>query len=170
VQMLYWIGSQRYSTRYYYEALTAAALLTAIPLGWLAHRFGVISRVIVLSGMLGLCVFTLYTYSTPRIDVLHRFNFIDRDKIEAIEALREDDDTPILVIVNGASSGENRVLWRSYGALMAVTDPYFESDIIVARDYGNYRDMFLRQFPDRQVIDLLAFGNQSTIMDDPPTE
>jgi len=35
--LAYWIGSQRYSTRYYFEALGAAALLTAIPLGALAR-------------------------------------------------------------------------------------------------------------------------------------
>ncbi len=40
VQLLYWIGSQRYSTRYYFEGVAAAAILSAIPLAEVIKRFG----------------------------------------------------------------------------------------------------------------------------------
>jgi len=162
VQMLYWIGSQRYSTRYYFEALTAAALLTALPLGWIARKAG---RLWTYPVLLALMLFTLYFYSTPRIEALYRFNFISPEPIEQVKALRED-DRPVLVIVTGTSSGDDRVRWRSYGSLMAVTSPYLDSNIVVARDFGGQRDEFEEMFPDRQVLILAARGNQSMFVEE----
>ncbi len=161
VQMLYWIGSQRYSTRYYYEALTAAAMLTALPLAWLVRKAG---RAWTYPVLLALLFFTLNHYSTPRIEALYRFNFISPELIEQVDELRTD-DRPVLVIVQGATSGEERVRWRSYGSLMAVTSPYLDSDIVVARDFGNQREQLEALFPDRQVLILEAQGNQSAFAD-----
>lgn len=164
IQMLYWIGSQRYSTRYYFEALTAASLITALPIAWLAQR---INRKIVYGAFLSLCIFTLYFYSTPRITALYRYNQISPEQIEAVQARRVD-ERPILVIVAGESSGDNRVRWRSYGSLMVVTNPYLDSDIVVVRDFGSNRDNFIAQFPERQVIDMLAIGNDAYFADEVP--
>jgi MFS family permease len=164
VQMLYWIGSQRYSTRYYYEALSAASLITALPIVWLAQQIG---RKIVYAVFLALCIFTLYFYSTPRIMALYRYNQISPEIIEAVQAHRMD-DRPILVIVAGASSGDDRVRWRAYGALMVATSPYLDSDIVVVRDFGNNREDFIAQFPDRQVIDLFAIGDNAYFADEVP--
>ncbi len=160
VQMLYWIGSQRYSTRYYYEALTAAALLTALPLGWIARKAG---RLWTYPVLLALMVFTLFHYSTPRIEALYRFNNISPELVQQVDELRTD-DRPVLVIVIGDTSGENRVRWRSYGSLMAVTNPYLNSDIVVARDFGGRREAFEAMFPDRQVLILVAQGNEATFL------
>jgi hypothetical protein len=164
VQMLYWIGSQRYSTRYYYEALTAAALITALPIAWLARKT---SRPLVIGAMLLLCVATLYHYSTPRIMALYRFNFISPELIEGVEE-RHMDDRPVLVLVTGDSSGENRVSWRAYAALMAVTNPYLDSEIVGARDYGTagMREEIIAQFPDRQIIEVHAAGNDAWFVDE----
>lgn len=184
VQMLYWIGSQRYSTRYYYEALTMASLLTAIPFAWIIRQISaflekrsfnrvsksntfatsMVWRGIAYAALLGLCIFTLYHYSTPRIMALYRFNNLSPEIIEQVEAQRVD-ERPILVIVSGASSGDDRVRWRSYGSLMTVTSPYLDSDIIVARDYGTYREHLIEQHPDRQVIDVFAIGDEGFVQD-----
>src|SRR5262249_37042598 len=88
VQMTYWIGSQRYSTRYYYEALSAAALITALPLGYLAQRLG---RMLILPALLALSLFTLYFYSTPRIDTLYHFNFVRGDLLSQVREARVDE-------------------------------------------------------------------------------
>ena len=164
VQMLYWIGSQRYSTRYYYEALTAAALITALPIAWVARKT---SRPLVIGAMLLLCVVTLYHYSTPRIMALYRFNFISLELIEGVEERRVD-DRPVLVLVTGDSSGDNRVSWRAYAALMAVTSPYLDSEIVGARDYGTagMREEIIAQFPDRQIIEVHAAGNDVWFVDE----
>jgi hypothetical protein len=168
VQMLYWIGSQRYSTRYYYEALTAAALLTALPLAWLASKF---NRPLVIGVVLLVSIITVYHYSTPRIMALYRFNGISSELIDSVEA-RQIDDRPVLVFINGDASGDNRVRWRAYAALMAVTSPYLDSEIVGARDYGTtgMREQILAKFPDRQVIEVYAAGDDARFGDDAGSE
>jgi hypothetical protein len=160
VQMTYWIGSQRYSTRYYYEALGAAAILTALPLGWLAQRVG---RWLILPALLALSIFTLYFYSTPRIDTLYHFNFVRGDLLTQV---REEavDERPILVIVNGPTQPDSeRVRWQSYGALLAVMSPYFDSEIVVVRDTGGLHDELIATYPNRQVVELDAVLYESRV-------
>lgn len=162
VYTAYWVGSQRYSTRYYFEALGAAALLSALPLAWLARRG---FRPVVYIVLLAASVFFLYYYTTPRVTVLHRFNWISPDMIQAVEARRQGSQ-PVLVLVTG-----NNVLWRSMGPLMAVTSPYLDSDIVVAWDTTapGVRQKILNRFPDRQVLEMVAEGNRvcfGTTMED----
>ncbi len=151
-QLTYWIGSQRYSTRYYYEALAVLALLSALPVAWLARRFG---RIPVYALFAVALLYSLYFYSQPRISALYRYNQISREQIAQVEARREG-DRPVLVLVEGGS-----VRWRAFGTLMSVTSPYLDSDIIAAWDYGatGVRDAILERFPDRQVIEMQANEN-----------
>jgi len=166
IHLAYWIGSQRYTTRYYFEGLTALALIGALPIAWLARH---INRPITYGIFAGILVYSLYTYSTPRIDALYRFNFITPDLAQGVEE-RRDGDRPVLVIVTGV---DNDVRWRSYGSLMALTGPYLNDDIVVAWDYApgtGVRDQILARFPDRQVIELNAQANTSWFADEnPPT-
>ncbi len=149
IHMAYWVGAQRYSTRYYFEALTALALMGALPLAWLIQR---LNRAALTASLyiafLALLVWGLYSYSTPRISILHQFNRVSAEAIDSVLARRVD-DRPILVIAKG-----DNIVWRSYGSLMALTDPYLEAEIIVAWDYANLRDRFIEQHPDRQIIDI----------------
>ncbi len=186
-QMTYWIGSQRYSTRYYYEALTAVCLLSALPIAWLVRwrtevkglraeknsvgrsetaqqaDFQPSPQSSVLSPLLyavfaALLVYSFITYSLPRIGVLRGFNHVNRERIAEIEARREP-GRDLLVIVNGTD-----VRWRAFGALMAVTSPYLDSPIVAAwnfQDSSTLRDDIIARFPDRQVIDLRAQGEES---------
>ncbi|MBN8637248.1 MAG: glycosyltransferase family 39 protein [Anaerolineae bacterium] len=186
-QMTYWIGSQRYSTRYYYEALTAVCLLSALPIAWLVRwrtevkglraeknsvgrsetaqqaDFQPSPQSSVLSPLLyavfaALLVYSFITYSLPRIGVLRGFNHVNRERIAEIEARREP-GRDVLVIVNGTD-----VRWRAFGALMAVTSPYLDSPIVAAwnfQDSSTLRDDIIARFPDRQVIDLRAQGEES---------
>jgi hypothetical protein len=151
----YWIGSQRYSTRYYFEALTAVTLLSALPLAWLARR----TKRWLVYGLVGaLLLASLYGYSTPRISALYQFNRVEQNHIDAVLARREG-DRPVLVLVHG-----NDVRWRAFGSLMAVTSPYLDSDIVVAWDtlVPGMADEILARFPDRQVIEMDAVGNVAT--------
>jgi hypothetical protein len=101
--------------------------------------------------------YSLYAYSTPRISVLTDFNFINSDQIAAVQARREGDQ-PVLVILNGAA-----MRWRAMGALMSVTSPYLDSDIVAAWNYedgdGAVKRRILERFPGRQVIELYAKDN-----------
>lgn len=158
VQLMYWIGSQRYSTRYYFEMLTPLALLSALPLAWLARRIGRLPVYVVIAGLL---VYSVYAYSTPRISALYRFNLISTEMLEGIEQRRQGDED-VLVIVNGAN-----VRWRPLGVLMAVTSPYFDSDIVGGWAFSpGVREELIAQFPDRQVIELGAEDNDWWFLDE----
>ncbi len=162
VQLTYWIGSQRYSTRYYFEALSAAALLGALPFAWLAgQRWGRISLCPLAHALAaGLLLVSFFGYSLPRIGLLKGFNRVDRTLIEAVEA-RRDGDRPVLVIVTG-----DDVRWRAYGSLMAVTGPYLDSPIVAARGSSTIpRAPILARFPDRQVIEMAAQGEEAWFLD-----
>lgn len=159
LHLTYWIGSQRYSTRYYFEALASFALLSAIPLAWLVKRAG---RIIVYGVLAVVLVYSLYAYSQPRINVLYRFNWISPELVEAVEQRR--DGRPTLVLVRGQD-----VRWRAYGSLTVQTSPTLNSDIVVAWDNGSagVREAILKLFPERQVIEMEASGNTSCFVDDP---
>jgi hypothetical protein len=76
---------------------------------------------------------------------------------------RRDGDRPVLVLVHG-----NDVRWRALGSLMALTSPYLDSEIVVAWDtlVPGMADEILARFPDRQVIEMDAVGNDATFRDD----
>lgn len=169
VQMTYWIGSQRYSTRYYYEALGAAAVLSALPLAWLARRGNGRGRWIVYPLLSLLLLWSFVSYSLPRVQVLHRFNNIGLDDLALVEELRRGDQ-PVLVLISGPDTGEDRVRWRALGSFMAVTSPFLDSDIVGAWDYDversrGLREQIMAQFPDRQVIELQGRGDEVSLKD-----
>jgi len=162
VHLAYWIGSQRYSTRYYFEGLTALSILSALPLAWLWRRIpDNLIRGLWGLGFFVFLLYILYTYTTPRISALYRFNQIGQPQIEAVQA-RRDGDRPVLVVVTGRD-----VRWRAFGSLMAVTSPYLDSEIVVAWDNltPGVREQILARFPDRQVIEIDAAGNEATFRD-----
>lgn len=154
VHLAYWIGSQRYSTRYYFEALAALSIISALPIAWLMRRMG--RWLVAMLLALGL-LYSLYSYSTPRIMALHNFNFISRTTIEGVQQRREGDD-PVLVIVSG-----DEVRWRALGALMSVTSPTLDSDMVMAWDnlQPGVRESIVVRFPDRQFIEMEAEGNEA---------
>lgn len=183
LQLAYWIGSQRYSTRYYFEGLTGAALLSAIPVAMLLKSIETQARkppetpalpwlrvnparALVYGGAAAVLLWSLFAYSLPRIEVLKGYNLVTHDLLDQVAARREA-GKDVLVIVTGAD-----VRWRAYGALMASTSPYLDSPIVAAWDYSNGTDPTVRQgildrFPDRQVIDMIGDVNQAWFADSP---
>jgi 4-amino-4-deoxy-L-arabinose transferase-like glycosyltransferase len=160
LQLAYWVGSQRYSTRYYYEGLAGAALLTAIPLARLAHGRRWVYPII--AGGLALSV---VGYGVPRVDALRGYNRVTEAQLIEVNRRRGDQDA--LVIITGRD-----VRWRAYGALMAVTSPYRDSPIVAAWDYSGGNDPAVRAgllaaFPDRVVIDMRGAVNEAAFADMP---
>jgi 4-amino-4-deoxy-L-arabinose transferase-like glycosyltransferase len=162
-QMTYWIGSQRYSTRYYFEGLASFSILSALPIAYVARHW---NRLIIYIVVALILVYSLADYSLSRVTVLTEFNRINQGLIDDIKA-RQEGDTPLLVLMNGALSGDNRVRWRALGTLMAVTSPYLDSEIIGAWDYDSpeARAEILASFPNRQVIEMYASGNEIEFVD-----
>lgn len=162
LQLAYWIGSQRYSTRYYYEGLISAALLTALPLAVVHERLRA-RRWLVPIGVSAVLIYSLCAYSLPRISVLRGFNLISGEQIAAVER-RRIDGRPVLVIVNG-----NNVRWRAYAPLMAQTSPYLDGPIVAARASSDAeRSAILARFPDRQVIEMDGVENTAVFRDGGP--
>jgi hypothetical protein len=146
VHLMYWTGSQRYSTRYYYEALTAASILTALPIVRLALRT---SRIIVYGLVVVVSVAGLLGHGLPRVAALDRLNGIDRGLIDGVDARRPADRRALVFV-----TGEN-LRWQSYGALLAVTSPYLDSTIVAARDFGGGESgRISSRFPVRRVIEV----------------
>lgn len=156
VHLTYWIGFQRYSTRYYFEGLGALAILSALPLAGLARRLG---RRLVYLLLAAVWMFSLFSYGLPRVGVLHRFHGVNPDIIDEIRS-RQVDGRPLLALAGGAESGENRARWHSLGSLMAVTSPYLDSEIIGAVYYEDedVKADIIANHPDRQVIEMFAQG------------
>jgi 4-amino-4-deoxy-L-arabinose transferase-like glycosyltransferase len=152
LHIAYWIGSQRFSTRYYFEMLSGFAILSAVPLAALGRLIG--GRWLA-GGLALLLLGSLFTYSLPRISVLYRFNWMSPVILEALEPLR--DGRPLLVIVRGED-----IRWRGVGPLMSVTNPLLTSDIVLAIDNGlsDTRATLLDRFPERQVIDMTGALNR----------
>jgi hypothetical protein len=163
LQMAYWIGSQLYTTRYFFEGLTSIAIISALPLAWLARR---ISRPLIYGLLALVLAYSMYFYSIPRISVLTGFNFINQSLIDAVQA-RRTGDKPVLVLIDGAT-----VRWRAIGPFMALTSPYLNSDVVGAWNYegtdGKVRQQILDRFPDRQVIELDGADNYAWFPDQPP--
>ncbi|MCU0497798.1 MAG: glycosyltransferase family 39 protein [Anaerolineae bacterium] len=153
VHLAYWIGSQRYSTRYYFEAIGVLALISALPLAWLMRQFPTY-KTLIYAGLFAVSLWGFVTYSTPRIDALRGFNRITPTLIEQVNA-RRTTDRPVLVLITAPA-----VSWRSYGALMIATNPYFDSPIVAAWDTGRSREQLLALFPDREVIEMGATNRQ----------
>lgn len=152
----YWVGSQRYSTRYYFEGIGAAALLSAVPLGMLAAR-GRIWRWGVYAVLAGVIALAAANYTIPRLSILRGFNGVNAAVLDAVNERRQT-ERPLLVILSG-----DGMTWRANGTLMTVTGPYLDTDIVLARDRadGRYREAILDRFPGREVIDMEGEGSRS---------
>lgn len=164
LQMGYWVGSQRYSTRYWYEAIGAVCILSALPLATLMR--GRRTRLLIYGGLALALLYSYTNYSVPRVSVLYQFNNVARARLADLDTHRED-DRPVLLLVYGDATGDNRVSWRAYSSFIAVTDPFLTSDIVAARigpTDETLREQVLAMFPDRQLIEIQASGTDATFV------
>ncbi len=158
VHMTYWVGSQRYSTRYYYEGIGALVLFSALALAWLTQRLRTRWTLALL--VFG-CGVTFITYSLPRVGALHGFNNVSQSWIDGARA-RAGEHDKLLVIVTGTE-----LSWRAVGSFMAVTSPFLDSEIVgvynrvSAPGEIGLREQVIAQFPDRAVVELTARGEEA---------
>lgn len=159
LHIAYWIGSQRYSTRYYFETLGALSIISAIPIAWFIRYTG--QRWLAYGLLAAVLIASVYTYSTPRISALYQFNFVSQERLDTVLA-RRIDDRPVLVLMTGAD-----VRWRAMGPFLALTSPYLDSDVVVAWDNTapGTREAILARFPGRQIIEMQAQGNDTWFAD-----
>jgi hypothetical protein len=159
VHLTYWIGAGVYSARYYAEAITAVALLSGfgiIELGRLVdvgiQRFTSLrpsfSAEWIAYGALAAAVsLSLIVYSPARLKPLHGYGRISQAQIDQVNRLRSNPDQPLVVIAYGDHH------WRDVAAIMGLTDPYLQNDIILARDKNSrLLDALIAQWPDRDKL------------------
>jgi hypothetical protein len=83
---------------------------------------------------------------------LYGFNKVGQYQLQALNKLRDPGKKVLVIVLRSPNPGVEDN-WRDYGALMAETSPYLDSDIVVARlfDTDAVED-FKRRFSDRQVL------------------
>ena len=161
VHVAYWIGSQRYSTRYYAEGVAAAALICAIFPAWVAVRW---RRLPIYGLLIVVIVWSSTTYTIPRLQILRGFNGVTLARIDEINAVRQT-DKPVVIVLTG-----DGMTWRANGTLMVSTSPYLDSDIVLARNPldSRYLAAILAMFPDREIIYMGGEGSDSWLL--PPNK
>lgn len=152
----YWIGGSLYSARYYYEALTAVILICAVGVTELARLADRLARRAVTGfrpawavyGVLGaLVAYSLVVFAPARLEPLRGYGRISQANLDEVNRLRREPGRPLVVIMWGVHH------WRDVAALMAVTDPYLDSDIVLARDPDQSNlDTLLAQWRDREKL------------------
>ncbi len=83
---------------------------------------------------------------------LYRYNKIGQQQLDTLNSMREPGKKVLVLVLHDPNPGVEDN-WRDYGALMAKTSPYLDSDIIVVRLFETDSiDEFKQRFPDRQVL------------------
>ncbi len=185
-QMTYWIGAQRYSTRYYYEALTSVAIISALPVAWLVRKFvpqisfqkqphpptpspkserGSKPTIVIPTRRRWLLQPIVYGVFVGVM--LYSFYAYSLPRITVLNGFNNV-SRQLISDVEARRNGDQPVLviingsdvrWRAFGSLMAVTSPYLDSPIVAAwnfQDTNAMRDQIIARFPDRQIIDMEA--------------
>jgi hypothetical protein len=143
---LYWIGSDLFGPRYYFEALPACVLLTAAGINWLLGKLPMVSgkpfwqnfstwRFVVASLFTTLLVVCTLQFYLPQR--LPRFDNLYGASRERIVPFLENDKpgiTPALVIVHITKA------WTDYSSLTELSNPYFDTPFVFSLSKGEKQD------------------------------
>lgn len=155
---LYWIGSDLFGPRYYYEALPACILLTAAAISWMAGlpekitglpfwkslqtwRFVLVSLVSVF-----FVVCSLYYYLPSRLPRFYGLYGANATRLLPFINMNKPGITPALVIVHITKS------WTDYSTLTELSNPYFDTPYVFSLSKGEKSDAIAAgMFPGRYV-------------------
>lgn len=149
----YWIGSNLYGPRYYYEGFYSLTLVSAAGMFWLAEsvvKWGRARKVMQMATIL-LCVFlmgyNLFVYLPKRLAQMTGLYGITRSMLAPFETQHAKGLTPALVIVHFKKQ------WTEYGGLLELENAELSTPFIFALSRGTIADSSLaRDYPDRRVI------------------
>jgi hypothetical protein len=146
---LYWVGAWLYGPRYYIEALGALAVLSAAGITALAGQWTPVKRrrwrgIGVGAVVLTLLFLNIGFYLPARLRQMTGLYDMRRADGQPLEALALD---RALVIVHPLTS------WTQYGALLRLTPPFADGDLLLAYTRGTETDRKLAQaYADRPVF------------------
>lgn len=150
VYMAYWIGSWLFGPRYYFEALPGLAIVSAAGVAWLAGwrpagkgRAEPMRRGLVLLVLALLMAGNLVFYLPLRVGGMRGLYGVSRQKMEPLRAAHLDH---ALVVVHPVRD------WWDYGALLTLTPPFADNDLLLICSWGPEEDRRAASFfPDRRV-------------------
>lgn len=154
--LFYWIGAWLFGPRYYFEGLFAWVYLSAAGMMWLAGDWLTTgkrpfshwrSRITYLI-FAGLVIFAnLYTYLPPRLNQMKGLYHASGERMAPFQSKEALALTPAVVIVHPIDD------WMEYGALLDLSNPYFNTAFVFTRSRGIEKDLTATdQFPDRQIF------------------
>jgi 4-amino-4-deoxy-L-arabinose transferase-like glycosyltransferase len=158
----YWIGSDVYGPRYYYEGFYSLTLVSAAGMFWpaesvvregRAHKWMQIATV-----LLGLFLFgyNLTTYLPKRFNEMTGLYHITRSMLAPFETAQAKEKTPALVIVHFQKE------WTEFGGLLELQNAQLTSPFIFALSQSRSSDEALaRDYPDRHVIYYYPFESDA---------
>jgi hypothetical protein len=157
VYLAYWIGSELFGPRYYYEGLYSLTLFSAVGIaffagwptrpgesrrafvGWERARPWVIS--LSLAALVG---YNLLAYAPKRLEGMRGLYGIERAALRPFQ-LSQKALAPALIIVHAGD-------WMPYGALLDLEDPFLTTPFIFAWSIDQSKDAALpADFPARAV-------------------
>jgi hypothetical protein len=146
--MFYWINAGIYSARYYYEATSAFAIVSAVGLVRLADMLRFLRiQYVVYALFLIACTYTIVDYAPERALKLDGYGN-RQATLDTVDRWRTDPEKDVLIVSYGSLGS-----WRQIGALMGVTSPYLDSEYVLVRDpYETRMEMLLEMFPSREVV------------------
>jgi hypothetical protein len=149
----YWIGSDLYGPRYYYEGFYSLTLVSAAGMFWLAESVAQESRArkwtqsaVILLGVF-LFSYNLLIYLPKRLDDMTGLYGITRGMFAPFESAQAQKQTPALVVVHFTKA------WTEYGGLLELQNAELTSPFIFALSRGARADAALaHDYPNRRVI------------------
>ncbi len=155
---LYWIGSDLFGPRYYFEALPACVLLTAAAIDWLAGTLPELTGVsfwksfsawrftLVTTVFSFLLACSLVFYLPQRLPRFYNLYGASRDRLVPFIENDKPGITPALVIVHITQS------WTDYSSLTELSNPYFDTPFVFSLSKGKEKDaVAASMFPGRYV-------------------
>jgi 4-amino-4-deoxy-L-arabinose transferase-like glycosyltransferase len=149
----YWVGSDLYGPRYYFEGFCSLTLVSAAGIFWLAERamkegqaykwmkIAVSSFVVFLIG------YNLSVYLPKRLKTMTGLYGITRSMLAPFETKQAKALTPALVIVHFNKE------WTEYGGLLGLQDAELTSPFVFALSRDLPTDSLLaRDYPNRHVL------------------
>lgn len=155
--LFYWIGSNLYGPRYYYEGLPSLTILSAAGIAWLAGwqlrpddapkpftKWRRLRLFITLTALVFLMSANLLFYMPQRLNSMHGLYGVNRERLKPFQSEQVQALAPALVIVYPDK-------WTEYGALLELQDPFLDTPIIFVMNRGQKQNAAVaRAFPDRK--------------------
>ena len=158
VYLAYWIGSQLFGPRYYYEGLYSLTIAGAAGIAFLAgwptrpgepwHVYSgwKMARPLLMTAIVALLVSANLLFYTPmRVGGMHGLYGVTRTRLEPFETPEAKALAPALIVVHPR-------IWTEYATMLELQDPFLDSPLLFVISSGGKIDSELPDlFPGRHV-------------------